>query len=119
MDHPEQHLLALLRRWKCGNQDCGHEHRGPPSDGVNWRWCPKCKASSGRTYAAMAVAGSDAERSSFAVIRKQPTRGKLASMALRYDHTIFAPKQELFGKQFGGLDANRDRGGDGPDDAAS
>lgn len=102
MTNTEQHLLALLRRWKCGNQECQHEHQGEPSGGVSWRWCPECKAASGRTYEPMAVAGSDAEMSSYAVIRKVPTRGKLASMALRYDHTIFAPKQELFGQQFGG-----------------
>lgn len=102
MEYTERELLGLFRRWKCGNPGCGHEHSGEPSAGCTWRWCPECKASSRRTYAAVAVAGSAAEMSSLAVIRKQPTRGKLASMALRYDHTIFAPKQDFFGQQFGG-----------------
>lgn len=98
----EHQLLALFRRWKCENLACGHEHAGEPNCDSGWRWCPECRASSRRTYEAIPVLGRDADISSYVAIRKVPTRGKLASMALRNDHTIFAPKQMIFGKEFGG-----------------
>lgn len=102
MEPTEQQIVAIFRRWVCGNRDCALEHTGTPSQGTTCRWCPKCGASSRRTYQAIPVAGRDAEISSHVVIRKVPTRGKLASMALRYDHALFAPKQKIMGMEFGG-----------------
>lgn len=48
IDLQERILLAQLREWRC--LDCEHVHRGAPSDGEQWRWCPKCGASSRRTH---------------------------------------------------------------------
>src|SRR5258708_6905051 len=91
----EASLLALLRRWKCSNPDCGREHNGAPVDGSGCRYCPDCRAASARTHECVAVLGDDAEAASYVVISKRPTRGKLASMALRYDRAIFAPTQQI------------------------
>lgn len=102
MEPTEEQLLAQLRRWKCGNPKCGHEHSGPPSPNENWRWCPKCNAASFRTHEVFAVSGDAAEAASYVVIPRNPTRGKLASMALRYDHGIFMPKIVLQGHEFYG-----------------
>lgn len=102
MIETEESLLALLRRWKCDNPACGHEFKtAPPHDGY-CPACPQCKSASRRTHEVMAVYGQATELSSYVVIPKSPTRGKLAAMALRYDHSIFTPKVELLGATFGG-----------------
>lgn len=93
----ETRLIGLLRRWICLNGSCKHEHHGPPDDGCSWRWCPACKTASARTHACIPVLGNDAIASRLVVIPKHPSRGKLASMALRYDHAIFAPTQAIEG----------------------
>lgn len=98
----EQALLAQLRRWKCINPDCGLEHSGPPDQETLCRVCPDCKGPSARTHEVLAVSGVHAAAASYVVIPKRATRGKLASMALRYDHAIFAPKQNILGVDFGG-----------------
>lgn len=98
----EEALLGYLRRWKCSNDECGHEHVGPPSAGSPWRWCPECKSSSYRTHDVVAVAGSDGELSEHAIVRKRPTRGMLAAMALQFDHGMFVPSLEVLGEKIGG-----------------
>lgn len=102
MEPTEESLLAKLRRWKCNNSVCGHEHSGPPDDSSGFRSCPLCKATSRRTNEVFAVYGDEAEAASYVVVPKRPTRGKLASMALRYDHSIFMPKLSVLGRDFYG-----------------
>lgn len=102
MEPTEESLIAKLRRWKCNNPGCGHEHSGPPSLLTGYRICPVCSADSRRTNEVFAVYGDEAVAASYVVIAKRPSRGKLASMALRYDHAIFTPKIELMGREFFG-----------------
>lgn len=97
MEPTEESLLAKLRRWKCNNPKCGHEHVGKPAARSGFRKCPRCKSPSFRTHEVLAVYGSAAELESWTMIRKQPSRGVLASMSLTYDHAIFAPSQEIGG----------------------
>lgn len=102
MEPSEDTLIAKLRRWKCNNPECGHEHSGAPSAKLPYRRCPKCRSVSARTHEVFAVAGTATATESYAVVPKHPSRGKLASMALRYDHAIFAPKQKILGRDFYG-----------------
>jgi hypothetical protein len=48
MTDAEDLMLWALREWRCLH--CETLHRGPPSSGVHWKWCPTCGASSRRTH---------------------------------------------------------------------
>lgn len=45
----ELQLLRQLREWRCAKPRCGAIHVGPPTEGLDFRLCPKCGSISERT----------------------------------------------------------------------